>query len=266
MFFARGLKCCGPLNLQRSLLRLSMSAFRSLRESPVANYIRGYWHLLKPPVRASQTMSLIDTISAYSIPKPQRLLHVGANRGHEANDYATHGIEAWHVEAIPETYQLLCRECSSYRNQHSVQACLSNIPGQQVSFNIASNSGLSSSMLRLGRHALAHPEIYYARSINLTTSTIASLIKAGTIPQNIGFLVIDAQGAELLTLQGAKGLLASGSLQGAIIETSVEPLCDGGASYIEISSELKSYSLYLCKAEFNHNGWCDALYGAKCWP
>ncbi|WP_222428290.1 hypothetical protein, partial [Synechococcus sp. Ace-Pa] len=43
-------------------------------------------------------------------------------------------------------------------------------------------------------------------------------------------------------------------------------LYDGGVTYIDISSELRSHGLYLCQAVFNMNGWCDAIYGGKYWP
>jgi len=43
-------------------------------------------------------------------------------------------------------------------------------------------------------------------------------IAEGESRQIFDFLVIDAQGAEFLFLQGAKGLLSPDSLQGAMIE------------------------------------------------
>lgn len=121
-------------------------------------------------------------------------------------------------------------------------------------------------MLELGRHCKAYPSIFYEQTISLTTTTVDRLIAEGVIPSDIDFLVIDAQGAELLILQGAKSLLSSGSLKGAMIETAVEPLYDEGATYIDVSSELKSYGLYLGEAAFNLDGWCDAIYAKKYWP
>jgi len=243
-----------------------MSSLRALRESQFANYLRSYWHLLRPPIRPLSALPLLQRISSYGIEKPKKLLHVGANTGAETKYYSENDIEAWHVAAIPEVHDLLVRNCQQNLSQHPILACLSSAGGKQVSFNISSNSGLSSSLLELGRHGKAYPTIYYSKRISLTTSTVDDLIAEGRIPPDIDFLVIDAQGAEFLILQGAKGLLSSGSLKGAMIETAAEPLYDGGVTYIDVSSELRSHGLYLCQAVFNMNGWCDAIYGGKYWP
>jgi FkbM family methyltransferase len=243
-----------------------MSSLESLRKSHAANFFRGYWHILRPPVRPTQSLPLLQRVSRYKIDMPRKLLHIGANNGGEAGYYAQNGIEAWHVEAIPDVYQRLVENCSSKKSQHPILACLSRVEGEQVNFNISSNSGLSSSLLELGRHGTAYPSIYYEQKISLTTTTVDHLIAEGHIPPDIDFLVIDAQGAELLVLQGAQTLLSSGSLKGAMIETAVEPLYDGGATYIDISAELKSHGLYLCEAAFNLDGWCDAIYAQRYWP
>lgn len=243
-----------------------MSSLQSLRKSRLANYLRGYWHILRPPVHSPQDMALLQRTSQYQIVKPRKLLHIGANCGAEAKYYSQNGIEAWHVEAIPEVYDRLCENLSSYESQHPIHACLSSIPGESVSFNISSNSGLSSSLLGLGRHSRAYPSVHYSSSVALTSSTVDQLIDVGAIPRDIDFLVVDVQGAEFLVLQGSQGLLASGSLQGAMIETSVEPLYEEGSTYIDVSSLLRSHDLYLCQAVFNQAGWCDALYSKRYWP
>lgn len=238
----------------------------SLRKSHLANLLRGYWHILRPPVRPTQSLPLLQRISRFQIDTPKKILHIGANNGGEAGYYAQNGIEAWHVEAIPDVFERLVENCSSKDFQHPILACLSNTAGKEVAFNISSNSGLSSSLLELGRHGKAYPSIYYEQTINLTTTTVDQLIAEGHIPPDIDFLVIDAQGAELLVLQGARELLSSGSLKGAMIETAVEPLYQGGGTYIDVSSALKLHGLYLCEAAFNLDGCCDAIYAEKYWP
>lgn len=243
-----------------------MPSLKALRETRLANHLRGYWHILCPPARPNQGPPLLQKISRYYIDKPKKLLHIGANNGAEIGYYDQNGIEAWHVEAIPDVYQILVKRCGSKNSQHPIHACLSNTGGDQVTFNVSSNSGLSSSLLELGRHGKAYPSIYYEQSISLTTTTVDNLVADGRIPPDIDFLVVDVQGAELLVLQGAKGLLSSGCLKGAVIETAVEPLYDKGAAYIDVSSELQLHGLYLCEAIFKMDGCCDAIYSRKYWP
>ena len=243
-----------------------MAPYRRLRKPPLANYLRGYWHLLRPPAWPLDSLPLLKRISAYGIEKPKRVLHVGANNGAEAKYYSENGIEAWHIEAIPGVFDALCANCKAHTEQHALLACLSSRSGEHVNFNISSNLGLSSSLLGLGRHHKAYPSVRYIEQITLTTTTIDELIAQKRIPIDIAFLVIDAQGAEALILEGAQTLLAFGTLRGAMIETAVEPLYEGGSTYMDTSMLLRAHHLYLYHASFNREGWCDAIYAQKYWP
>jgi FkbM family methyltransferase len=236
----------------------------SLYQSPVLDRLRGVKHRLFP-TPAQVRATLLGRMAAYGIPAPRRLLHIGASTGTESFYYNAQGIEAWHVEAIPEVYEQLVATCSTRPLQHPIQACLSSKAGETISFNIASNSH-SSSMLGLGRHQEAHPSIHYVRTVELVTTTLDELAASGVIPSAIDFLVIDVQGAEKLVLEGASHWLRSAHLKGALIETSVEPLYEGGSTYLEIGALLRSYDLHLGECSFNRDGWCDALFARKYWP
>ncbi|MFM7266166.1 MAG: FkbM family methyltransferase [Cyanobium sp.] len=236
----------------------------SFLRTPLLNQLRGVKHRLMPTPEQRRA-HLLGWMAAYGIPAPQTLLHIGASTGTECAYYSSHGIEAWHVEAIPEVYAQLQAACSRQRQQHALQACVSNRPGEPIRFNIASNS-FSSSMLGLGRHQEAHPTISYVRTVELTTTTVDELAARGLIPASVDFLVVDVQGAEKLVLEGAEQWLRSANLKGAQIETSVEPLYEGGSTYLEIGALLRCYDLFLCECSFNRNGWCDALFSRKYWP
>ena len=199
--------------------------------------------------------------------EPRSILHIGANRGQEVILYNRLGIEGWHIEAIPSVYEdFLLPACKNFSNQHAINALLSNTDGNIVKFNIASNQGQSSSILDFGRHALAYPSIKYIETIDLETKTINTLISNGTIPHSIEFLVIDAQGAEAMILDGAQSLLASNSLLGCQIETAVVPLYEGGATFIDICQRLSHFGLHLRHCVFNQKGWTDALFTRAWWP
>jgi FkbM family methyltransferase len=198
--------------------------------------------------------------------RPKKILHVGANSGQEANMYDQLGIEAWHVEAIPDIFKQLVSNCSRFRSQNAICACLSNEEGLEVEFNIASNSGLSSSILELGRHQYAHPEVTYTGKIRLLTKTIDGLTREGLIPTDIDFLVLDVQGAEKTILEGANSLLGSRHLLGCQIETSAVPLYENGSTYLDIANLLSIHDLHLKQVDFNQMGWSDALYCKPYWP
>lgn len=197
--------------------------------------------------------------------KPRKALHIGASYGQEAHLYHHLGIETWHIEAIPEVFQALESNLQSLDDQHPVQGCLADQAGLERVFHVASNEGMSSSLLPLGRHEYEYPSVAYERHIAVRTETVDSLIKKGVVDADIDFILIDAQGAELLILHGASGVLGSGSVKAVLAETGVVPLYEGGATYLEVSQCLLNYDLHLRHAAFGDNGWSDALFMRPYW-
>ena len=78
-----------------------------------------------------------------------------------------------------------------------------------MDFHVASNDGLSSSMLELGRHQEVWPDVKYQRTLKMRTTTLDALLREGQIAPVGQFngLVMDTQGSELLVLKGATALL-----------------------------------------------------------
>ncbi|MBK5941823.1 FkbM family methyltransferase [Halochromatium roseum] len=197
--------------------------------------------------------------------KPRKILHVGANTGQEVRMYHESGLEGWHVEAIPALFRQVAEKCANYPTQHAINACLSNVDGVDILFNVASNDGQSSSILELGRHAIEYPAITYVEKISLPTKTINRLIRDQTLPNDIDFLLLDTQGAEGLILDGADLFLANDCLVGCQIETGVVPLYEHGSTYLEIAAKLAPFNLHLKSIDFNSKGWADALFCKPFW-
>jgi FkbM family methyltransferase len=197
--------------------------------------------------------------------KPRKALHIGASYGQEAGLYHTLGIETWHIEAIPQVFELLQNNLDGLAGQHPVHACLSSEAGLSTTFHIANNDGLSSSLLPLGRHRNEYPSITYEKEIVVNTETVNSLIEKQIIDPGIDFILIDAQGAERLILEGATNLLRTEDLKGIIVETAVIPLYEGGSTYLEIAEILAKHDLHLQHAAFNTHGWTDAIFMKPYW-
>lgn len=193
---------------------------------------------------------------------PRKILHIGACRG-EAGLYSRHGIEGYHVEAIPQMFEVLKGHCAKASKQTPIQACLDE-DIRTVEFNVATNFA-SSSFLRLGRHAVAYPEITYQDRLTLRTETVDGLIASGVIPGDIDFAVLDVQGAELRVLRGASVLLAAPTLLGLMVEVSADPLYEGGATYLDICRHLQSLGFYTRTVEFYEDGWGDAIFTRRYW-
>lgn len=211
-------------------------------------------------------ISFSMSLSYNAIAKSKKLLHIGANTGQEAKLYHDLGVKCWHVEAVPDLFYKMKDNISCFPDQIPINCCLSSHEGEVVTFNIANNGGQSSSMFELGRHSSAYPLVQYTDAISLTTSTVDRLIEQEVIDPDLDFLLIDAQGAELKILQGATSLLDSNSLQFALIEVAIEPIYEGGASFIDILNILYQHHLYLREAQFNELGWTNALFQRAYWP
>lgn len=193
------------------------------------------------------------------------ILHIGANHGHEVEEYERLGLYGFHVEAIPDVFEELDKKCQTTIRQKAICACVSDRSGSKVAFNVATNNAESSSMLPLGRHKIAYPHIAYGQTIELTTTTVDNLTDTGSIPPP-SHIVIDVQGAEMLVLKGAEKTLSSNKLKTIKVEASLEPLYEGGASFRVVFKHLDKFGFYLRDANFNFHGWCDATFSKKWWP
>ncbi len=126
----------------------------------------------------------------YSI-KPEGVFHVGANNAAECEIYYANGVKrsVW-VEALPEVYKELKQVISKYPKTIGINACVSDVNGQEIEFNVSSNHGESSSIFEFGTHSVMHPNVTFVDKIKLKTSRIDSLvIKHGINIRDFDFLL-----------------------------------------------------------------------------
>ncbi|MDH4389897.1 MAG: FkbM family methyltransferase [Aquabacterium sp.] len=136
------------------------------------------------------------------------VVHIGANTGQERELYALLGLEVLWFEAIPEVHAQLQRNIAALPKQRAIQALLLDRDGVACDFQVASNGGMSSSVLPLARHREIWPEIDYVRTVSLRSTTLASALRAGAVAIDAyQAMILDTQGSELLILQGAGDLL-----------------------------------------------------------
>ena len=140
--------------------------------------------------------------------KAKGIIHVGANEGQERDEYAKHGLNVIWIEPIPEVFDILKENIKGYVNQRAYQALITDKDGAEYTFHIANNQGASSSIFDLKLHKEIWPEVNFKKSIKLKSITLTTLIRQENIDlSNYDSLVIDTQGAELLVLKGAEGIL-----------------------------------------------------------
>lgn len=132
------------------------------------------------------------------------VIHVGANAGQERELYKHFDLQVVWVEPIPEVFTELKRNIRGFPDQRACQALVTDVDGKEYQFHISNNNGASSSILALKQHKDIWPDVKYADSISLKSTTLVSLLEREKIdPCGYQALIMDTQGSELLVLQGS---------------------------------------------------------------
>jgi FkbM family methyltransferase len=190
--------------------------------------------------------------------KPKGVLHVGAHFGQEAPEYAAIGCNRMiFIEAIPDVYEQLKRNLQPYLDAMAINACISDVDGDTTWFNIANNEGQSSSLLELGTHKTAHPEVTYTGRIEVTTTRLDTLFK--DFPLECDFLNLDLQGAELMALKSLGDHL--NEFKWLYIEVNTAHLYVGCPLVGEIDEYVAQFGFKPIETKmFQQWGWGDRAY------
>ncbi len=187
------------------------------------------------------------------------IIHVGASVGQERYLYAASGASPCiYVEPIGSVFEMLDDHLRELPGHIAVKALCSDVDGEAVTFNIASNGGQSSSMLPLGNHAVHYPFVSYVASETMVSTTLDALVGGLNLRKIPNLLVIDTQGADLKVLKGAAKTLPA--IDGIFIEVSETPLYENGCTHEEITSFLKDFSFSMRWMSLQADGVGDAFY------
>ena len=186
-----------------------------------------------------------------------QVIHCGAHLAEELDDYISSGfINIVWIEAMPGVYEELHNKVSHLEGNFAINACLWSRAGEELEFNISSNS-YSSSILDFGTHSVTYPEIKWERSIKLVSSTLDTL----TLPQKHEpiLLVLDLQGAEYQALLGATLTLENTDY--IYVEVSKNLLYKDSANWDAITKFLRNRGFKLVDWQYSKIlGWGNAFY------
>jgi FkbM family methyltransferase len=189
----------------------------------------------------------------------QSIIHIGANTGQERHLYAASGASpCLYVEPITSVYEVLAGHLTDLPGHSAVQALCSDVDGETVDFNIASNGGQSSSMLPLGHHAVAYPFVSYVATERMVSTTLDSLLDRLGLRHVPNLMIIDTQGADLRVLQGARRTLEA--VDAVFVEVSEAPLYDGGCTLDEVTGFLRQQNFRMRWMSVQADGVGDAFY------
>ena len=136
------------------------------------------------------------------------LIHVGANKGQEGDDYASYELNVLWVEPIPWVFNELKDVISSYPNQRALEYLVLDRDGETKTLHVANNDGQSSSVLELALHQDVWPSVHFTKDIELRSHKLDTIIDREHIHlSDYDGLVLDTQGSELLVLKGAQRVL-----------------------------------------------------------
>jgi FkbM family methyltransferase len=192
--------------------------------------------------------------------KPKNVLHIGAHLGEEVDSYYNHGADysVW-VEANEDLMRQLQSNISRYRNARALNAVLTDVDDKDVVFNI-SNNGMSSSILDLEHHKIAHPEVVYVGDRLMKSRTLNTLLTENNIPVDLfDFMNIDIQGAELLMLKGATNVLPH--IKCIYCEVNQKEVYKDCPMVDELDEFLLNWGFVRVETEWcGDTGWGDAIY------
>jgi FkbM family methyltransferase len=136
------------------------------------------------------------------------VIHVGANSGEERDLYAAHGLDVVWVEPIPEVFEEVASRIAAFPKQLAIQGLTPESDDQKYVFHVANNDGGTSSMLELKHRKNLWPDVRFEKTITLRSQPLPTLLSLHQVDcRNYQALVLDTQGAELLVLKAASGLL-----------------------------------------------------------
>lgn len=193
----------------------------------------------------------------YSI-KPTGVLHIGANVGEEAPVYAEMGIQKviW-VEANPDLFPKLMENITKFPNPVAYNFAAGD-ENKKTVLHISNNGSQSSSVLELGTHKIAHPEVQYIGDKEVDMFRIDHALGNGEI-DGCDFLNIDVQGFELNVLQGMGNLIRQ--FKSVYLEVNKEELYKGCALIDSIDLFMTANGLRRVETLWVGNtGWGDSLY------
>lgn len=193
--------------------------------------------------------------------KPEGILHVGANTGQEADAYHKHVNKVVWIEALPDVFGQLLSNVSRY-GDICINACVHEEDNKEVIFFESNNEAQSSSLLELGTHKAAHPEVHYVKEHKMFTKrldTILDTVEIFDIGLGLDFLAMDIQGAELLALKGLGSRL--NQFKYVYLEVNTQEVYKGCALLPEVDKYLRSFGFQKKEERiFKQWGWGDCLY------
>lgn len=193
--------------------------------------------------------------------RAEGVLHVGAHKAEEVNEYVANGLAResriiW-VEAQPDLAQELTATLDPSQNKVYCGVAW-DVTGEKLTFNVTSKTA-SSSLFNLAEHRNLYPDIEIIEKIEITTIRLDELLDRD---DKFDFLILDIQGAESRALKGLGDRL--NGVNWIYTEVSKRELYEGATLFLELEEQLRDRGFVRVFTAWDRRaGWGDALYARK---
>ena len=201
-------------------------------------------------------ISVNELIKYWNV-SPKGVIHVGAHEAEESFQYndANWGKVYW-VEAQPDKVEFLNKKFANSKDT-VIAAAVWSTPGVALDLQVMTNSA-STSLLNLGTHHEAHPDIAYSHSLKVSTQVLEKLIPEDS---NADYLCLDIQGAELEAIKGFGDRVSK--MKWIYSEVNEDELYEGCCLVSDLDTYLDNYGFARMATRWTEFGWGDALYMKK---
>jgi len=177
------------------------------------------------------------------------IIHIGAHYGQEYEFYKKLGVkDLLFFEPIPECYEITKKNVKGI----VINKALGNFNGKAKMY-IASNKGVSSSLLKPYLHKVQYPKITFDKTIEVDVARLDDILEDA---ERYNFISIDVQGYELEVFKGSIKTLKN--IDYIMAEVNRGELYENCVQVDELDKYLKDFMRF----ETNWIGktWGDAFY------
>jgi FkbM family methyltransferase len=206
-----------------------------------------------------------QVIKELGLPSPRGVLQVGASYGQEMGWFVDNGITAGvFIEPLPEPFAALSATCRQLPNFIAVNALCAETTGERVHFHVASNGGMSSSMLAPANHLREFDFVRFEHTLELVTNRLDHVLAFlqqhghGAACAQLDLLYMDTQGAELKVLRGAGAVLQR--MRYVVTEVTRNRMYDGAPQLSDLVAFLEPEGFTLNNVNFDRHHHGDALF------
>lgn len=212
--------------------------------------------------------NIFELIAATNAPAPKGVLQVGASYGQELQQFLDNGItHGVLIEPLPDPFAYIANICRTLPGFIAFNGLCAEYANKVHTFHVASNGGMSSSILAPKKHLEVFDYVKFTEDIEISSTTVDDLLVFleknghGSTVNSLDTLYMDVQGAEYKVLLGAPRTLRS--INYVYMELIRGELYEGMHPLAEYCSLLESHGFTLNNLNFNAQHHADVLFIKK---